>query len=153
MLAVRVEARVSSVPGCPALVGPGPTVCRVESVARWRGGRCQPSLAWVLKLASAHYSLRNVAAARYLGNHVTLRLVECAGAGRRGLRVRLRWCDRGEGLFHADSRVGDGQSEDECSLSVICQSLFNRMSCLDACRLNTHTHTHTHTHTLGSHAS
>lgn len=94
MLAVRVEARVGSVPGCPALVGPGPTVCRVESVARWRGGRCQPSLAWALKLASAHYSLRNVAAARYLGNHVTLRLVECAGAGGGGAESQtevVRW--------------------------------------------------------------
>ncbi len=58
VLAVRGEALVSSVPGCPALVGPGPTACRVESVARWHGGCCQPSLAWVLKLASAHRTLQ-----------------------------------------------------------------------------------------------
>lgn len=30
---------------------------------------------------TAHYSLRNVTAARYLGKRVTLRLVECAGVG------------------------------------------------------------------------
>lgn len=60
----------------------GPSrVCRVEFVARWHGGCCQPSLAGVLKPASAHDSLRNVTFTRFLGNHVTLRLVECAGAG------------------------------------------------------------------------
>lgn len=58
VLAVRGEAHVSSVPGCPALVGPGPTARRVESVARWHGWCCQPSLAWVLKLASAHRTLQ-----------------------------------------------------------------------------------------------
>lgn len=47
----------------------------------WPGGTVGAAsrFGWALKLASAHYSLRNVTAVRYLGNHVTLRLVECAG--------------------------------------------------------------------------
>lgn len=66
-----------------------------------------------------NYSLRNVAAFRYLGNHVSLRLSECVGVrGKLGgeLRVRQRWCDwRGGGCVSAvDSCVG----EDDSSLSV-----------------------------------
>ena len=96
VLAVRGEAHVSSVPGCPALVGPGPTVCRFESVARWHGGCCQPSLAWVPKLASAHRRLQpqecNSRPLPWQSRHSQDGRM-CGGGG---LRLRLRWCDGGE---------------------------------------------------------
>lgn len=59
----------------------GPTACGAESAARWQSSCCQPSSAAVLRPASAphSYSLRNVAAKRYLGNHVSLSLSECVG--------------------------------------------------------------------------
>lgn len=92
-------------------------MCRVESVVRGHGGYCQLSLAWVLKLASARHSLRNVTEARYLGIRVTLRLTECAGAGRtegmvgRDLMERRGSVDMYECAL--DSCVGDGWSEDD----------------------------------------
>lgn len=69
-------------------MGLGPTASRAESQARWCVELCQAVLAPVLKLAT-HYSLRNVAAVRYLGNHVTLRLVECPWEGNDGRRCAM----------------------------------------------------------------
>ncbi len=99
MLAIQRGSRVSSVPGCPALVGPGPTARRLESVAKWHGGCCQPSLAWVLKLASARRTLQpqecNSRPLPWQTRHSQTGRM-CGGGG---LRLRLRWCDDEEGVI------------------------------------------------------
>lgn len=69
----------------------------VESVVRGHCKCCQPSLAWVLKLASALCSARNVAHTCYPGNHVTVRLVECAKMGKTEGLCELRLVRLGGG--------------------------------------------------------
>lgn len=145
MLAVRGGSSCQFCPRMPCVGGSGgPTACRVESVARWHGGCCQPSLARVLKLASAHRTLQpqecNSRPLPWQSRHSQTGRM-CGGRRGEGLRLRLRWCDVGVGFLcvcvlwtAAWVMLGVRMSVH----SVICQSLFNRMPCLEAYRLNTH---------------
>lgn len=125
---------------------------RVESVVRGHCECCQPSLAWVLKLASALCSPRNVAHTCYPGNHVTVRLVECAKMGRtEGLwelrPVRLRGGDQLVPVCACvcvctlKGCVGDGCREDDCLLPVIPWSLIF-LAAMSGCTQTKHTHAH-----------
>lgn len=88
------KAHVKCVPGWPALVllgrrgrVCGQVVCRVLPTDSGLGADTGPPRTTYTHIhTQTHtqsHSLRNLALARYLGNRVTLRLVECAGEGGR----------------------------------------------------------------------
>lgn len=124
MLAARGEAHVSSVPGCPVLVGLGPTACRAESVARWHGGRCQLSLARALKLASAHRTLQlqecNSRPLPWKSRHSQTGRMSGGGKG-----LRLRWCKSGKVGGVASSVCVRAQWTAAWVMAGLCMSLHS----------------------------
>lgn len=107
------KAHVRSVPGCPALVLLGRRG-RVCGQVVWRALPTDSGLGTDTgppRNTHTHtesHSLRNLAFARYLGNRVTLRLVECAGEEAEG------WDGEEEG-WESEGRWegegGDGKDE------------------------------------------
>lgn len=96
------KAHVKCVPGWPALVllgrrgrVCGQVVCRVLPTDSGLGADTRPPRTTYTHIHTQSHSLRNLALACYLGNRVTLRLVECAGEGGRG--GREGWVVEGRG--------------------------------------------------------